>query len=101
MPLRMAGLSAASSGKGSIQDVRHQGQAGGGGGLHRVVLERRIQVEAFDAVLGSVLLHDRHGQDDGHVVGGFGGQDAARAQFPEIGVPGTLDRLFDIPGPQL
>ena len=49
---------------------------------------------SFDAVLGRVLFHDGHGQNDGHVVGGLGGQNAARAQFPEIGVSGTLHGLF-------
>ena len=49
-------------------------------------------------VLGPVLLHNGEGDDDRNVVGGFGRQNAARPQFPEVRVTGALHSALDVDG---
>ena len=53
-----------------------------------------IACQFVQSVLRRVLGHDGDGQNDGHVVAGFLGQNVALVEFPEIGIAGALDRLL-------
>jgi hypothetical protein len=97
----MAGFKSASSASGCIGHIGDQGHAGFGGDFHGVVFQRRVHLNAIQAVFRGILLHDGHGQNDGHIAGGFAGQHAAAAEFPKIGIPGALYRAFHHIGPQL
>src|SRR5260370_41128669 len=74
---------------------------GRGSDLHAVVFERNIGNDAIQTILGGILAHDSHRQNDWDVIGGLERKNAQVPHLEEVRVAGALYSALNYAGPAI